>query len=357
VSTNLDIKTHQLVTEYQQLLLLEKMALLACPAAKEAMIDLLLELQQPTRRRRINARQFAKWVTGLNRDLLTPGQLVAELSEVPLSLENWNTVRRSAEHEQGAIYDKWRALLDDVSQIRNEVLLDYMYLVKNMAYSFSPSDPLVREDFEGYAVIGLIRALDTFKPDLAVPFGLHAYNWVLSYLSRMSDRRPTVTPSENARRMLGKYREFKSNFSAQHSRAPTLQEMVEQLAVPVEKLLPIIQMARPIASLDALIAKTTYSSAQNSRVEDDRATLYELLPGTSGVTPGNDLEDVKKAIVKALSRLNESERIAVAFYLEMDLYDVSTETTYPIAAGVDITKDWARDRLRSLLPSEVFLTE
>ena len=47
-------------------------------------------------------------------------------------------MRRSAEHEQGAIYDKWRALLDDVSQIRNEVLLDYMYLVKNMAYSFSP---------------------------------------------------------------------------------------------------------------------------------------------------------------------------------------------------------------------------
>ena len=72
MSTNLDIKTHQLVTEYQQLLLLEKVALLACPAAKEAMIDLLLELQQPTRRRRINARQFAKWVTGLNRDLLTP---------------------------------------------------------------------------------------------------------------------------------------------------------------------------------------------------------------------------------------------------------------------------------------------
>ena len=79
-------------------------------------------------------------------------------------------MRRSAEHEQGAIYDKWRGLLDDVSQIRNEVSLDYMYLVKNMAYAFAPIDPLVREDFESYAIIGLIRALDSNKPCLAFPF-------------------------------------------------------------------------------------------------------------------------------------------------------------------------------------------
>jgi DNA-directed RNA polymerase specialized sigma subunit len=321
------------------------------------MIDLLLELQQPTRRRRINARQFARWVTGLNRGLLTPNQLVAELSEVPLSLENWNTVRQSAEHEQGASYDKWRTLLDDASQIRNEVLLDYMYLVKNMAYSFSPGDPLVREDFEGYAVIGLIRALDSFKPDFGVPFGLHAYNWMLSYLSRMADRRQTVTPSENARRLLAKYREHRRNFSAQHSRAPTLQGMVEQLDVPVEKLLPIIEMAHPIASLDSLIAKSAYDFRQNPGIDYDRTTYYDLLPGTSEVTPGNDLEDVKKGILKALSGLNESERLAVSFYLEMNLHDVSAETPYPVAAGLDINKEWARGRLRSLLPNEVFLTE
>ena len=45
-----------------------------------------------------------------------------------------------------------------------------MYLVKNMAYAFAPIDPLVREDFESYAIIGLIRALDSNKPCLAFPF-------------------------------------------------------------------------------------------------------------------------------------------------------------------------------------------
>jgi DNA-directed RNA polymerase specialized sigma subunit len=357
VSTELDIKTHQLVTEYQQLLLLEKEALLACPTAKEAMIDLLLDLQKPTRQRRINAHQLAKLVTGLNRGILSPHQLLTELLEVPISLENWNAVRRSAEHELGATYDIWRALLDDVSQIRNKVLLDYMYLVKNMAYSFSPGDPLLREDFESYAVIGMIRALDSFKTNLSIPFVVHAYHWMLSYLSRMADRLGTVTPSEPARRVLSKYRECRNNFSAKHSRTPTLQEMVEQLDMPLEKLVPIIQMGRPIASLDAVISKTTFEPSYDLRSDDERATLHDVVSDTAGVTPGNDLEDLKKAIGQALSRLNASERVAVAFYLEMNLNDVTAETTYPLAAALDLLKDWARERLRSWVPGEFVSTE
>ena len=350
VSADLDTKTHQLVREYQQLLLQEKEALLTCPTAREAMIDLLLELQQPTRQRRISAQQFARLVTGLSRGIFSPHQLLTELVEVPISLENWNTVRQSAEYEQGAAYDKWRALLDDVSQIRNEVLLDYTYLVKSIAYAFSPLDSLVREDFESYAVIGLIRALDSFKPHLSIPFGVHAYNWVLSYLSRMADRMGTISPSASARRILAKYRECKNNFSAKHSRAPTLQEMVEQLNVPVEKLLPIVQMTRPIASLDALFSMTTYGSRQSAGIDDNaHGTLYEVLSDTSGVTPGNDLEDLKKAIEQALAGLDETEHIAVAFYLEMNLNDVSAETTYPLAAAADIIREWARARLRSLV--------
>jgi hypothetical protein len=71
---------------------------MACPAAKEAMIELLLELQKPTRQRRINAQQLTRLVTGLSRGILTPRQLFTELLAVPISLENLNTVRRSAEH-------------------------------------------------------------------------------------------------------------------------------------------------------------------------------------------------------------------------------------------------------------------
>ena len=125
--------------------------------------------------------------------------------------------------------------------------------------------------------------------------------------------------------------------------------MVEQLDVPLEKLLPIIHAGRPIASLDAGISKSTYGLKRSQRIEDDRTTLHDLLSDTSEVTPGNDLEDVKKAIDKALSGLNETERIAVGSYLEMNLNDVSAETTYPLATAVDIFKDWARARLRSLI--------
>jgi Sigma-70 region 3 len=156
---------------------------------------------------------------------------------------------------------------------------------------------------------------------------------MLNYLSRMPDRTGIVTPSESARRKLAKYRECKSNFSAKHSRAPTLHEMVEQLEVPLEKFLPIIHMGRPVASLDAFISQTTCGTKRSARIEGARDDLHELLPDTSEVTPGNDLEDLKKAIAQALSGLNETEHIAAAFYLEMYLHDVGAETTYPLAAA------------------------
>jgi hypothetical protein len=99
-----------------------------------------------------------------------------------------------------------------------------------------------------------------------------------------------------------------------------------------------------------LFSMTTYGSRQSAGIDDNaHGTLYEVLSDTSGVTPGNDLEDLKKAIEQALAGLDETEHIAVAFYLEMNLNDVSAETTYPLAAAADIIREWARARLRSLV--------
>jgi len=98
-----------------------------------------------------------------------------------------------------------------------------------------PIGPLVREDIESQEISGLIRALDSFKPHLAIPSRLHTHNWMLGYLSCMYDRNGDRTPWESARRILAKYRECKSNFSAKHSRPPTLRVMVEQLAAPSGK--------------------------------------------------------------------------------------------------------------------------
>jgi DNA-directed RNA polymerase specialized sigma subunit len=338
VSADLDVKTQKLIAEYQQVSLLEKEALVACPAAKEALIALLIELQKPTRQRRINAKQLARLVTGLTRHIVPAHQLFKELLTVPMSLEHWNSVRKAAEHEPGELYDKWRALLDDVSQIRNEVLLDYVYLAKHLAYTFSQGDAQLREDFESYAIISLIRALDTFKPHLEIPFRVHAYKWMLSYLSRMSDRQASVNTSEPARRLLGKYHECKAALTVAFSRTPRLEEIADRLEVAPEKLASLIPMAKPLWSLDA--------------EGEDGATLHERLSDTSGVTPRTDLDDLKRGILKALSGLSEPDKIVAAFYLEMNLNEVTAETTYALAPALDVVKDWTKQRLATLLSQE-----
>jgi DNA-directed RNA polymerase specialized sigma subunit len=209
-----------------------------------------------------------------------------------MSLDQWNLLRKAAEHEPGEIYDNWRSLLDDVSQVRNEILLDYMYLAKTMAYTFAPQNSYLREDFESYAIIILIRSLDTFKLHLQIPFAVHAYTWMLSYLTRMADKQGAVNLSDSGRRLLGRYRDLRASITSAIGRTPKLDEIAERMQIPVEKLENILAMTTPILSIDA--------------EGEDGATLHELLPSKEEVQPRSDLEDLKKGIMKALALLEET---------------------------------------------------
>jgi hypothetical protein len=94
-------------------------------------------------------------------------------------------------------------------------------------------------------------------------------------------------------------------------------------------------MTKPLWSLDA--------------EGEDGSTLHERLSDISGITPRTDLDDLRKGILKALSSLSEPEKIAAAFYMEMNLNEVVAETTYALAPAHDLIKSWTRQRLRTLL--------
>ena len=184
-----------------------------------------------------------------------------------------------------------------------------------------------------------VFALDSFKPHLEIPFAGHAYQRMLSYLSRMFERQGTVHTSEPAHRLLQQYRDCKAKLTVELSRTPTLDEIAENLDVSLEKLSKVLPMANPIRSLDA--------------EDEDGLSLHELLSNDSGVTPGIDLDDLKTGIMKAMSSLPETDKIATAFCLEMNLNEVKAETTYSLAGAVDLIKDWTKQRLVSFFLKRV----
>jgi hypothetical protein len=84
-------------------------------------------------------------------------------------------------------------------------------------------------------------------------------------------------------------------------------------------------MANPIQSLDG--------------VDEDGSSLRELLSNNSGVTPGVDLDDLKIGIMKAMSNLPGTDKIATAFCLEINLDEVKAAATYSLAGAVDLIKN------------------
>lgn len=58
-------------------------------------------------------------------------------------------------------------------------------------------------------------------------------------------------------------------------------------------------------------------------VDEDSSSLRELLSNNSGVTPGVDLDDLKIGVMKAMSSLPETDKIATAFCLEENLNEAS----------------------------------
>jgi DNA-directed RNA polymerase specialized sigma subunit len=333
-----DLQTRKRVIDYQHLSLLEKEALFACTAAREAIIEILVELQQPTRRRRITAQQFLRLVGGIRRNLIPQKQLFTELLAVPMNMENWNAVRKAAEHEKGPEYDKWHQLLDQSSELRNELILDHIYLAKSLACTFGHQDPQLTEDFESYAVIGLIRALDSFKPELEIPFAGHAYKWIVGYLSNQAERQSIVNPTKTALHILAKYRDCKAKLAASLNRAPLLEEVAEHLEIPLEKLSSAIPLCDVVFSLDA--------------EQEDGTTLHEHLQDPSVIAPSSDLDILKESIMRALSLLSEPERISAAFCIPMDVNDVTATTTYPLADVVPFVREWTKTRLLDLLAED-----
>ncbi len=99
--------------------------------------------------------------------------------------------RKTSEHE---IYSK-EELNEMIEKSRNgdqeardEIILSHMRMVHKAAYGLSKNSILGKEDLVGYGVLGLIRALEKFDPEVGAKFSTYARNWIKSKMVRESQK-------------------------------------------------------------------------------------------------------------------------------------------------------------------------
>jgi RNA polymerase primary sigma factor len=164
-------------------------------------------------------------------------------------------------------------------------------------------------DLIGEGNLGLIKAAEYFNPDLGFRFSTYASKWIRQSITRsLANHSRTVRIPANVIANLRKYLQTERNLAQQKDGAHTIDDISEQLGLPIEKVNTLARLTRSTLSMDSPIG------------DEAQSTLYDLVPD---VRQGSPLEHAttslnRRRITSLLESLDERERRILNFRFGLD---------------------------------------
>jgi len=156
-------------------------------------------------------------------------------------------------------------------QAREIFVQRHQGLVVSLAkkYAFTPD---VIDDLVVEGNMGLLRALEKFKPSHKVRFGTYAYFWIKRYILRaiMKEFELFKIP-EKLKEFKDRCEEIKQRYQQTYGRSPTTSEVAQEMKMPVEVLNKFFRYGQHIR-------------VSTSFLDDDgeRTELFEVMDFSSG---------------------------------------------------------------------------
>jgi RNA polymerase sigma factor FliA len=207
--------------------------------------------------------------------------------------------------------DLWRRYKDDADEkARERLVLAYAPLVKYVAGRMASGLPshVEEADLISYGLLGLISAIERFDPGREIKFETFAITRIKG--SIIDELRSLDWVPRSVRT---KAREIeKANAKLEHElrRAPTDQEMAEQLDVTVDEFQEsLVRISN--SSVVALDELWTVSDASG-----DQVSLLDTIQDPTAVDPAHEMDttEMKDRLADAIARLPEREKLVVALY-------------------------------------------
>lgn len=233
-------------------------------------------------------------------------------------------------------------------QTREKLLTKYIPLVKYVAGKMMFSLPACVDynDLLSAGVMGLIGALERFKPEQGVKFETFVLPRIKGAILdelRTLDWAPRSLRSKA--RMVEKVSE---QLEKELGRSASNQEIANKLDMKIEDYGGVLLE----------LSKASLLSLDGSRAEDnDQITsMYDLLENSQSDNPYFSLEhiEIKKLLIKAIEGLNEQEKIVMAlyYYEELTLKEIGQVLSIT-ESRVSQIHSKALDGLKGALESEV----
>jgi RNA polymerase sigma factor FliA len=196
---------------------------------------------------------------------------------------------------------------------RDELVSKYAHLVKYVVGRLGVSVPGLfdHEDAMQAGVLGLLRAIDAYKPEAAASFESYAILRIRGSILDAVRSLDTVGRAgrEAARAIQGAIRDLQHELG----RSPTETEIAARLNMPVARYRERLQAASVVTiSLDEHDARDS---------DDDSTMLADNAPDPNAVDPADEAarRDAIAGLVQEIGRLSQRPRMVLALYYQDEM--------------------------------------
>ena len=187
---------------------------------------------------------------------------------------------------------------------RTRLVESFMPLIGSVARIYSRVPAVDRSELMQEGVVGVLRALERYDPELGTPFWAYASWWVRQAMQQLVAElsRPVVL-SDRALRQLSRVRGARRTFLAAHGREPDLRELADASELTVEQLQRLTAADRQPRSLEEPVHE----------LSDGAATFGDLLSDPRAEQAYEDLATQSEAsqLPRLLDHASERERMVI----------------------------------------------
>ncbi|HEY2631847.1 MAG TPA: SigB/SigF/SigG family RNA polymerase sigma factor [Solirubrobacteraceae bacterium] len=216
------------------------------------------------------------------------------------------------------LFERWQQDRDEAA--REVLVLRFMPLARNLARRYDrSSEPF--DDLLQVASVGLLKALNRFDPNRGCSFASFAVPTILGEMRRyFRDCGWSVHMPRGDQERALKVREAQETLTAEHGRAPTVNQLSVYLEIDQEQVIDALQagQAYEALSLDAPrpgAEDETMSYGESIGENDDRYELVELdatVVAALKHIPAREREMLRMRFVEELTQTEIAQRVGIS---------------------------------------------